>query len=282
MSNPRVINFFGVKDPYLGFPFVNEEVCDAEAFKDLKTYFTKYRNPIGIEVEVEAFNKKLVPVMTFWECKNDGSLKIAGVEFVSVPLSGRQIDCAIKELSHIFDQKQDVLWSHRTSIHVHVNVTTLTMNQLHAFLMLYGLFEDLYFSMAKPERKANPYCYPVRSISAYEYTCVKPDSKYCALNLAPIKQFGTVEFRHLHGSADWRLLRRWIQLIVKLHYCVDEMNPDTCINDVLKIIQEESFEGTFKAIYGATSVLFDGDEILKAARLGAPWSVSLADEPFVK
>jgi hypothetical protein len=284
MSNARVTKFYGIREPFLANVLDLEERCNSEYFSGLKTFFTNYRNPIGIEVEAENyFGPKSGGGLSFWEMKGDGSLKIKGIEFVSHILSGRQIDCALYELQKFLGNHNEgmpLLWSNRTSIHVHLNVSTLTLNQLKALVGLYALFEDLYFSMVEAHRKGNPYCFNVVDTDPVLFNSVIPESKYCALNLAPIRQFGTIEFRHLHGTEDFKLIRRWIQMVVKLHKFVMELPTEEAISIVKSIIASETFINTFKQIYGATSILFTEPDIFKSARRGAPWAAIYLEQPI--
>lgn len=283
MSNSRVTKYFNVREPFLANVLELEERCDKEKYKGVKTFFTNYRNPIGIEVEVENYYGPKSAGMDFWDLKADGSLKIKGIEFVSAILSGRQIDCALAELQLWLANENDglpLMWSNRTSIHIHCNVSTLTINQLKALVGIYAIFEDLYFSMVDPARKGNPYCYCVVDTDPITFNTVMGESKYCALNLAPIKHFGTIEFRHLHGTDDFKLIRRWVQMIVKLHKYAMELPSNQAIDIVKNIIANEMYVNVFKQIYGATSILFTEPDIIKSARRGAPWAAMYLEQPI--
>ena len=246
----------------------------------IKTYFTNYRNPIGIEVEVENHkrsNKKL----EFWNGTEDGSLKISGWEWISKPVSGRQIDYALYELEDFFKATQkDLLWSHRTSIHVHQNMTTIRQNQLRAYVMLYGLFEDMFFHMVEPHRHGNPYCYPATEVDPRQYMIINPENKYCALNLYPLKTQSTVEFRHMHGSQDFKLIRRWIQLIVKMHAWVEKQGPKGIITHLRDVIAREAFVGLAKDVFGASVILFPEDLIMFSCQRNALWSLAIGEREF--
>lgn len=277
MSNKSLVSHFESNTP---FSHVIEQVAAGEAiFNEVKTFFTKYRNPIGIEVEVEGIGdtyafRKGVPI--FWKVDQDGSLRNNGREFISHPLSGKMIDYAISELAEAFAQTK-VTWSVRTSIHVHVNMDSYTFNQLKAFCMIYGLFEDCFFSMASPDRKGNPYCYPATTVDPQSFCTIADHTKYCALNLAPLRRQTTVEFRHLHGTDDWRHVRRWIQLIVKLHYFCENLKSNTAVEDVAKIIGDKQYLKLFKDVFGASTSLFHESEINASAHKNACWALALTE-----
>lgn len=280
MSNKSIVSVYGGK-PHFASVMECAEKVDGK-YEDLKTFFSNYRNPIGVEIEVEGFKLVRPPTgLLFWNCIEDGSLKVYGREYVSVPISGRLIDYAIKEIADAFTPiKEHLLWSHRTSIHVHVNMSTMKMNHLTALVALYGLFERVFFSMVHPIREANPYCYAATSVDPHDFLSVCEDTKYCAFNLAPLQRFCTVEFRHMHGTDDWRTIRRWIQLIVKLHAFVERLPSENAVSFVKNEIQRGDFQGLFKQIFGASSGLFSEDVIRKSAEKGALWSLVVLQEGF--
>lgn len=281
MSNKSLVSIYGASSP---FSTVIDSLARGDAqYEGLKTYFGRYRNPIGIEVEVENCPKPIEwpqksPI--FWKTAEDGSLRNHGIEFISVALSGRMIDHAIKELSEVLAKKKPS-WSVRTSIHVHVNMSTLTFNQLKAFCMIYALYEDCFFSMCDPSRKGNSFCYPVSQLDPKDFSQIADTNKYCALNLAPLRRQTTVEFRHLQGTDDWRHVRRWIQMIVKLHYYVEKMESQTSVNDIKAVINNGEYVVLFNNIFGATTQLFSSQQIQESGKNHAAWALVLSEWRFV-
>lgn len=271
MSNLRVVNFFKISDPPLG----NIVTALHTPSTEIKTYFTNYKNPIGIEIEAENIHKTYVS--NFWHQKPDGSLKIKGSEFVSYPLSGNQIDYAIEEVAG-FLAKEAPLWSHRTSIHVHVNVSALTVNQLRALVGLYGVYENLFFLHCNRLRKGNGFCYPATSVATDVYAQINKDNKYCALNLAPIKTQCTIEFRHLEGNGDWKKLRRWIQLIVKLHKYCSELESAKAVEFVRQLVLTQGAVTEFERIFGATARLFTQLEVESSLIDNGFWTLQFLDK----
>lgn len=163
---------------------------------------------------------------------HDGSLRNNGVEFITKPLS-------FTESLKTFDILHKGLtlgpqpFSSRTSIHVHVNMTNMSMAQLKHFLLTYALLEPVFFAAVKPERQHNIHCVPLNytllpSIYASPIQdIVKSWSKYSALNLIPLRTQGTVEFRHLHGTGDFEVYKRWLTLLCELWTFVWESPPNT-------------------------------------------------------
>jgi hypothetical protein len=224
--------------------------------------------------------------MTLWQCEKDGSLKLEGREFISIPLSGRQVDYALAELEFAFKQLQKggeskLLWSHRTSIHVHQNMSSLREGHLKGYTMLYGLFEELFFSMVNPIRVGNPYCYRAGDLDPVEFCNLNENNKYCALNLFPIKSQMTVEYRHMHGNEDFRLIRRWIQLIMKMHRFIEDSSSREVVEKIRTHIKNQTFTALAKEVFGASIVLFTEEQIQDSGKRNAVWSTLLSEQEFV-
>jgi len=280
MSAKSVVARFGCNP---AFNCVIESAEKLEFFPVIRTFFSNYRNPIGIEVEVEGVTGKGKPPGQWKLLKphTDGSLKIDGMEFISLPISGQQVDYALYELEEYFKtMKKPLLWSHRTSIHVHQNMSTMSCEQLLAYIMAYGLFEDLFFSLCDPIREGNPYCYRATEVDPDKFMTVGDFNKYCALNLAPLRTFGTVEWRQMHGNQDFKLIRRWIQLIMKMQYWANNLENDECRPMMKQLILGEGFTALAKRIFGASMALFTEEQIVRSGRRNALWSLQLSEKEF--
>ena len=242
-----------------------------ETYGGIKSYFSRFRNPIGLEVEVEDAESIHIGLMSnkhvYWKADSDGSLKIYGIELISSPLSGEGIDYALLELERLFSGKS-VLWSHRTSVHVHVNVSDLMIQDLHSLVGLYALFEEHFFNRVAEIRRHNPYCYPITLINP-EAVKVIDDIKYCALNIGVVKKYCTVEFRHHHGTDDWKLLRRWIQICVKLVNFVERLRSSGVNKRIKEAILYGSYESLAKDIFGVSVSLFS--DIYRLCEKNALW-----------
>jgi hypothetical protein len=228
----------------------------AKKFPEPTTFFGGYKNPIGIEVEVERAPVFKNPAL-FWTRSSDGSLKIEGAEFISIPLSGRCIDYALEELRPLITEPT-CLWSHRTSIHVHLNVNTFTIEQVKLLAALYACFEDLFFFFVEDLRKGNNYCYHLTDINPETLRVGNTDQKYCAFNMGnSIIEHNTVEFRHMHGTGDLKAIRRWIQLIVKLHHYVDQHSCKQIQQQIMSLNYTSAYQQLVSNVFGATARFFD-------------------------
>jgi hypothetical protein len=228
-------------------------------YGEIKTFFTKYKNPIGIELEVENVHGAMVDVMQtmplYWYHKPDESLKVKGAEFVSKPISGQNIDYAIHEMATLTED-QNFLYSVRTSTHVHMNVCFLTERQFRLLICLSALFEPLLWQLCKEERKTNPFCYSITHLTPKEVFSYNENLKYCGINPAPVSKFVTLEYRYLHGTNDWKLLRRWIQLLCKMYFFVKMNEEKEVENQIIHACQGSSLD-LIKTVFGASAILFE-------------------------
>lgn len=244
-----------------------------------KTFFNLpiYDNPIGIEIEAESYNGDNDDLY-FWRTEEDGSLKKAGVEFISMPLVRRMIDAALMEAEE-FTAKRS--FGHRTSIHIHCNVSHYTMYQLHVLQAFYGLLEKLYFSLVDPIREGNSFCYPIigtpPTVEWYNGGGENErTTKYCAFNIAPIRKQMSVEFRHCQGTKDFKDIRRWVQICAKLVYYCGKLDPKTCIPFAKEVISNRTFETTVvREIWGDTTDIFNPRQIQESVRNGEFWALAV-------
>lgn len=257
-------------------------VCEArKLFGEVDTYFglPVYRNPVGIEVELENWGLLKRPPL-YWNITEDASLKDGGAELVSIPLRGRNIDYALHEL-HLMGEHSKWKFSHRTSVHVHCNVSTYTKFQLRALMAIYACMEEMYFDFVDDFRKGNTFCYRLVGTPAEMvfYTQDKEGcecTKYCAFNIQPVRRQLTVEFRHLEGTQDLKKLRRWIQLCSKLVGYVEGMDPKECTNVVTTEIMKGGMVNLIKKILGDTGdAIFTDRQLARSVNNGELWAMAL-------
>lgn len=276
MSNHLLIEKLAVMP---NFGEVLDRFNATEGMPEIKTFFANYRNPIGVEIEAEGITDE-VSTMKFWGDKDDGSLRNHGREFVSKPLCGRQIDYALYEIEQELKRFKRLSWSVRTSIHVHQNMAGFRENQLMAYCMVYGLFEPLFYGLCDPHRQANAFCYPATNLEPSDFASIHDHNKYCGLNLYPLRRYGTVEWRQMSGTNDFKLIRRWIQLIVKLHAWVDKQDSKKVIENVLSFIDRGAFVPLVQEVFGANAALFRPEDIEASGKANALWSVCLSTREF--
>src|SRR3990167_2684205 len=145
-SKPQVINFmdglvrkvYGLSPaPKIDPKFVESFIASNRiqlanppfSFLDPKTH-------VGIEVEVEnvSYINPNIP-LCFWQITEDGSLRNHGKEFKTFPIPLQHAHVALEQLFQGLNP--DIDFSHRTSIHVHMDIRGLTMSQLLGLLLTY-------------------------------------------------------------------------------------------------------------------------------------------------
>jgi hypothetical protein len=194
---------------------------------------------VGIEIEVENLSEADYG-LKLWDQIRDGSI-VNGVEFVSKPVWGTAITDALDELRRVFTEHDPYL-SFRTSVHVHINALDMTPEQLEHFVVLYLMYELPLFRLHEHwGRYDNIFCVPARkSIKVQDgYAKLLADLsverirtdyvgyKYSAFNPNALARFGTMEFRHMGGSADMDEVDRWINILLQLKLAADEIIPIT-------------------------------------------------------
>lgn len=176
---------------------------------------------LGIEVEVENVHR-FDRNSPYWTVIEDGSLRNRGHEFITHPLRAWRAEHALSKL--FLALNKDIDFSERTSIHIHMNVRTLTVAQLEALILTYMVFEKSLFSFVGNNRYNNIFCVPITETGlGTQLTDLFNNNqvvlgwmKYTALNLIPIREKGTIEFRHLSGTQDIERLITWINIILSL------------------------------------------------------------------
>jgi len=188
----------------------------------------------GTEYEIEDI-KEINHHWTFYEngdvkIVEDHSLRNNGREFITKPLTLEQSLEMFKQLHSSIEVGQSA-YSSRTSIHVHVNVLDLSLDQLKHLLLLYAYLEPVFFSFVGEKRKHNIHCVPLNWTLLPKYYplditgIVENWSKYTAFNMCPVFKQGTVEFRHLYGTGNFDIYKKWLNIINNLFVFVRTTDP---------------------------------------------------------
>lgn len=206
---------------------------------------------IGLEFEIEKIHVPNCPSM--WQMKNDPSLKDSGVEFVSIPIQGDVIRVAVAYLQSFLAKynKKPPSYSWRTSTHVHLNVQDFTVEEAMKFLLLYLIFEHILFVYAGEDRAGTNFCVPIYNTDYAEHNihnglvwlkkdilegvlndCFQYWEKYSALNLGRLGDLGTMEFRHLGGTADYNKVITWVNMILALRNATKKIPLDELIQEI--------------------------------------------------
>lgn len=171
---------------------------------------------LGVEVELENIRSRM-PASRYWEVKSDGSLRNSGAEFVfREPLGGKDLyDACINLDSMLYDKNPDPSW--RCSVHVHIDVRDLTPSQVKKFILVYATLERILFDASGWQRYRNNFCcalgFAQQQVETLSRLWTLPDnrllqrlveswSKYSAINLIPMRTFGSIEIRI--SEAKWK------------------------------------------------------------------------------
>jgi hypothetical protein len=238
----------------------------------------KCANPslvLGVELEIERcpqrqdwYQNELRAAI--WTVDTDGSLRPPGssFEFISKPLESAHM---LAELQSFFDKTKfgNESYSDRTSVHLHANVTDFTQSQLANLALVYTIVEDTFFDFVNyykaptPEgysRDTNLYCIPwnqcrmnfglVNNIFAQGGNAFRNWQKYTALNLIPVVEQGTVEFRHMHGTNDMEKLTKWINMIGCIMGFAKKHDFDDVVRTVKTLNDTSAYQQFFQAVFG--------------------------------
>lgn len=192
----------------------------------------------GTEYEIETIKGHGKAQDYGFHVEVDHSLRNNGMEYKTKALTFEDSLDAFKKLHNTISYNEKEAFSDRTSIHVHMNVGALTTYQAKQLVLFYTLFEPLFFSFVGPVREHSIFCVPLTHTSLSKHynapieKLVGVWSKYTAFNILPLKQFGTVEFRHLYGTNDFTVYKTWLTTLKELYTYIEE-HPNIHINQWL-------------------------------------------------
>lgn len=203
-----------------------------------KTFGSKYRNykgDIGLEVETESKTEYIPPKMSFWGVHADNSLRDFGIEYVlKQPLDYE--DNFKKALEEFKDKTKEIKFiqdSVTTSVHVHLNILNDNFITLGNFLTAYTLTENLLIRFSGEDRLSNLFCLPIVDAEEIVENMVEmmvhisknnfskmgfsiDQTKYGAINLSSIQNYGSIELRSFKGTTDTDLIYTWVGILYRL------------------------------------------------------------------
>lgn len=220
---------------------------------------------VGIEVELEGFKTIKDTSAAYWTAKQDGSLREAGMEFVSHPIYGAHIPMALVVLADALNK--DVKFTPRTSIHVHVDVRDLKCKDILNMGMLYLPFERLFYKLAGPERYGNIFCTPVQETRMIEALSgftnhqkivqfVRSWDKYSGMNFLPIHRLGTVEFRHMSGNLNVKRIVDWVNVLFMLRRYAKNRSFEQIADEIQPLNTSSAYEAFMQRVFGDHSRQF--------------------------
>ena len=201
----------------------------------------------GVELEIEDIKSKEDVTDHYPNViiEADHSLRNNGLEFKYGPVGYQE---ALNTFNGIWKHLKvgKTPFSERTSIHVHVNARCLTTEEARQLVLLYALYEPLFFAFVGNERKNNIFCVPLNYTSlpnTYKANLVamhKAWSKYTAFNICPMgpgkdgsAHHGTIEFRHMYGTKDPEIFKKWLTTLKELYTFVEKNTGFDIIKTIL-------------------------------------------------
>lgn len=183
---------------------------------------------IGMEVEVEGENLPDELEM-YWKVDHDNSLRGNAREYIlKKPFNPASVFKAIDMLNKA-TANSELHFSHRTSVHVHVNVCKMTRNELINFIFIGYFFDKVLSRFGGREIQGNRFALRISDAEEQIFNFKKmvlnhdafniPDiarGKYSAVNICPVARYGSVEFRSMRGTLNPVVLKDWVSMLVHL------------------------------------------------------------------
>jgi hypothetical protein len=242
-------------------------------FQKLDTFVLDYNLALpacfcGIEIEVEGLNNDALIPSSVWMSKEDPSLRNNGIEYISYPIAGRDI---VRSLELFYkDLPEEAVFSPRTSIHVHINVLDMTIEEAKRFLVLYLLFEKVLYRFVGKDRDRNIFCVPlqdsyrVKSMLTHFSKSLSNggqvesrEYRYAGLNLACLYKFGTFEFRQLGGTRDIDMILGWINILLLLKKYALANEENELVNSIFSLNTNSDYRTFLLKVFESEASRFD-------------------------
>lgn len=191
------------------------------------------KKDVGIELEMEGrgllSQAKIMDIQTekgiIWVTKADHSLRNGGVEYVlQHPIDVSDVEKMVSGLYQKMAKNKSVLQpSNRCSTHVHINVGGKKINQLTSVIALWTTFEEALINYCGEERVTNHFCLSGKETNRLinNWSELLRDGstdwtegmKYSALNMRPMHDFGSIEFRTMRMDKNPQPIIDWCTFI---------------------------------------------------------------------
>jgi hypothetical protein len=233
-----------------------KDCIGAKALPSMGDYTSKLFSStefIGVELEYEGLHTHTV--QTYLTnlpsskiiADTDYSLKFAGVELkFSSALNGSNIIEALETVKVLLKNYEDKVYlaGHRCSTHIHINVSDLTLPQLHRFLLFAYFCEPALMDVCASDRRDNVFSVGIDKLEDYTevlYKISKGDvtfdpstAKYRAIGLNSIYSLGSLEFRMFNGTTDMDQVLDWINFVQEIkHIAINAENVTSILTAVM-------------------------------------------------
>ncbi len=187
------------------------EIYHAGAYVKSLTY-------VGVELEFSSMPGARV---SYWSWHSDGSVRgsAPGELVLRTPTPPLFFDEAVNEYRDKIMDKVSV--NDSCGMHVHVDVCDLTMEELRGVLLFYSVLERTIYKYCGSDRDNNNFCVPLwecwNKVDLFgRGLAVENRLRYCGLNLAAIRKFGSIEFRMHPGVVSADKIARWVGLCARI------------------------------------------------------------------
>lgn len=219
---------------------------------------------VGLEIEVEGVSLPKVQDK-IWRTEGDGSLKTdEAYEYVlKKPVSYTQIAKAIDQLGNKLSDST-IFESERAGVHVHINVQHDTVASLGTFICTYYMFETVLLNFCGQKRAGNLFCLRLQDADApidYLLRALKGDRfdvgslhtdklRYASLNLKALPTYGSLEFRGMRSTGDFKQLKIWVAMLLKLRSFSRRIDDPSKLLEAYQYMNDEVL---VKSIFGKYS-----------------------------
>lgn len=220
-----------------------------------------YTDHIGVEIETEG--QRLPKVENeLWRSDIDGSLRGAEAwEYVlKEPVHKDELHKAMLALKYEWHKAKSVVKdSPNAGVHVHINVSDLTVTQLYNFISLYLVLEDILVDKCGPDRIGNLFCLRAsdaeylldmlaEAIRTTDLSILHTDDlRYAAINVKALGDYGSVEFRAWPSNGDLAGVEWWANTLMHLKQVAKATdNPAQVVSDISFNTPEVFFKSIMK------------------------------------
>jgi len=126
--------------------------------------------------------------------------------------------------------------------------------------LLYQVFEGVLFNFIGNNRDKNIFCVPwsetnlsYRTVAKLEEGSTDPFytwQKYTALNLIPVTTQGTIEWRHMAGTHEYKTIILWCQLIGSIYAYARKTKPDTIKDMLVNLNNTSAYARVLDSVFG--------------------------------
>lgn len=242
---------------------------------------------VGVEIETEAKKAYEVPsyMHDYWVSHSDGSLRDFGIEYVfprPYNIGSEEFEKAFEAFDRL-TKNVKLTRSVYSSVHVHFNMLDLSPVQMANFMALYFMFEEVLTAYCGPDRNGNLFCLKTSNAEftintactlmeelsdGYGHEAIRKlnmnNLKYSALNLASLRNRGSLEIRTFPGSTNSNDIKLWINILNCLYERALKFEDPTVI---LRMVEKSSHIKYFlQYVFGKYAELLDEKLFVETCR----------------